>query len=410
MMFNGVRVKDRRKQLMIYAQFFAQFQMAEENVPLSQDQIRSDMVTKLLSYMIYHRGKNTSVQELAEVLWPDDRSDNPAGALKNLMYRLRNILKKTWGDRNFVITGKGSYQWNPELPVGVDAEEFEKLCTEAKEESDPEQKILKEKKAVALYKGRFLPEFSDEYWIMSLSVYYHSLFLSVVKELAALLEAENQFEEMERICRKAIEMDSLDEELHCCLLRAYIGGNKQSLAAEHYRETVELLYDNLGVRPSEDLQEIYDEMMKQLHDQEADLNVIQEELREAKEKRGAFYCEYGVFKKTYELEVRRAGRIGMSIYLSLITLHTEAKLEKGSVEYLSVMSGGMDQMQAVLLNSLRSGDVVTRYSTSQFLVMLPGCQYENARMVLDRINYNFYSIKKHAKVRIQYSLDELNLD
>ena len=57
MMFNGVRVKDRRKQHMIYAQFFAQFQMAEENVPLSQDQIRSDMVTKLLSYRIYHRGK-----------------------------------------------------------------------------------------------------------------------------------------------------------------------------------------------------------------------------------------------------------------------------------------------------------------------------------------------------------------
>lgn len=395
---------------MIYAQLFAHLQITEDGITLSQDQIRSDMVTKLLSYLICHRSKGSTVQELTEVLWPDDRSDNPAGALKNLMYRLRNILKKVWGDGEFVLTRRGSYQWNPELPVQVDAEEFERLCREAREEQKLDEKIQKECAAVELYQGKFLPDFSDEYWIMSMSVYYHSLYLAAVKELAGLLESTGQFEKMERICRKAVEMDQLDEELHCCLLKAYIGENKQNLAANHYRETVDLLYDNLGVRPSEELQAVYDEMMKQIHDQESDLNVIQDELKEEQKKRGAFYCEYGIFKKTYELEIRRAGRLGMAVYLSLVTLHPEKKMESGSAEYLSLLNTGMDQMQEVLLKSLRSGDVITRYSTSQFLVMLPGCQYENARMVLDRINYNFYSIKKHAKVRIQYSLDELNLE
>lgn len=395
---------------MIYARLFAHLEISENGKALSQDQIRSDMVTKLLSYLICHRGKGSTVQELTEVLWPDDRSDNPAGALKNLMYRLRNILKKAWGDGDFVLTGRGSYQWNPDIPLQVDAEEFERLCREAREEQSAEEKIQKEIEAVGLYQGRFLPDFSDEYWIMSMSVYYHSLYLAVVKELAGLLESAGRFEEMETVCRRAIEMDSLDEELHCCLLKAYIGENRQKQAAEHYRETVELLYDNLGVRPSEELQSVYDEMMKQLHEQESDLKVIQEELKEEKRKNGAFYCEYGVFKKTYELEVRRAGRLGLAVYLSLVTLHPEKKLEKGGREYLEIIKSGMDQMQEVLLHSLRSGDVITRYSASQFLVMLPGCQYENARMVLDRINTNFYEIRKHAKVRVQYSLDELDLE
>ena len=183
---------------MIYARLFAHLEISENGKALSQDQIRSDMVTKLLSYLICHRGKGSTVQELTEVLWPDDRSDNPAGALKNLMYRLRNILKKAWGDGDFVLTGRGSYQWNPDIPLQVDAEEFERLCREAREEQSAEEKIQKEIEAVGLYQGRFLPDFSDDSWIMSMSVYYHSLYLAVVKELAGLLESAGRFEEMER--------------------------------------------------------------------------------------------------------------------------------------------------------------------------------------------------------------------
>lgn len=395
---------------MIYAQLFTNLELTENDRKLSQEQIRSDMVTRLLSYLICHRNSSVTVTELTESLWPDDRSGNPAGALKNLMYRLRNILKKTWGDGEFVITGRGSYRWNAQHPVCVDAEEFERLCREAKNAEKTEEKTEKLLKAVGLYKGKFLPELADEYWIMSMSVYYHGLYLNAVKELSGLLAEAGRFEEMEEICRRAIELDPLEEELHCCLLKAYIGGNKQNLAAEHYRETVELLYDNLGVKPSDELQSVFEEMMKQLHEQEADLSVIQEELKEEKKRRGAFFCEYGVFKKIYELEVRRAGRLGMAVYMSLVTLYPESNTEKERDEYRALLNQGMDQMQEVLLSSLRSGDAVTRYSASQFLVMLPGCQYENARKVMDRINYNFYSIRKHARVRIQYSLDELDLD
>ena len=63
--------------------------------------------------------------------------------------------------------------------------------------------------------------------------------------------------------------------------------------------------------------------------------------------------------------------------------HTEVKLRKAGGIPVCHERREWTRMQAVLLNSLRSGDVATRYSMP-LLVMLPGCQYENARMGAER--------------------------
>ena len=394
---------------MLQVQLFDHFCMYDGTRTLDEESIRSEMVLKLLTYVICHRKKTLSVQELTEALWEEDKSNNPAGALKNLMYRLRNILKSVWPETDFIQTGRGSYQWNPQVEILVDAETFEQLCRPGREETSGER-IERELQAAGIYRGLFLPGLSDQYWITALSTYYHSLFLTTVKELAGYLEEERRYKELEEIAQRAIKLDMLDEELHCWLIKALIGENKQNLAAEHYHKAVELLYENLGVRPSKELQDTYEALMKQQHDYEMDIKLIQADLKEQTARKGAFYCEYGVFKKAYELEVRRAGRLGISVWLSLITLHPSAPLEKDSPAYRKVMNTGMEQMQRVLLQSLRQGDVVTRYSASQFIVLLPACQYENAQRVLERIQYNFYSVDKKARLKIQYSLDEMELD
>ena len=73
-------------------------------------------ITKLLSYIISHWNSNISVGELSDALWNDEESDNPANALKNLVYRARSILKKNFGQIEFIkpdvdiIAGTGIYQ------------------------------------------------------------------------------------------------------------------------------------------------------------------------------------------------------------------------------------------------------------------------------------------------------------
>lgn len=394
---------------MLQVQLFDHFCMSDETHMLDEKGIRSEMVLKLLTYMICHRDKVLSVQELTEALWEEDRSNNPAGALKNLMYRLRTTLKNVWPETDFIQTGRGSYQWNPQVELRADTEEFEKLCRSEDGETEKE-KLERQKKAARVYRGQFLSGITDQYWITALSAYYHSMYLNLVKELAEYLEKNRCYQELEELMQRAVKLDMLDEDLYCWLIRALIGENRQNLAAEYYHRAVEILYENLGVRPSKQLQDIYGELMRQQHEYETDIRVIQADLKEEEEKKGAFYCEYGVFRKAYELEVRRAGRMGISVWLSLITLHPSDNVEKNSSDYRKIINTGMEQMEQVLLESLRQGDVITRYSASQFILLLPSCQYENARKVLERIQYRFYSVDKKGRLKIQYSLDEMELN
>lgn len=389
-------------------QMFGEFRVSGNGGSLDDDKIRSEMMTKLLAYLFCHRRKKVTIQELGEALWHDDRSDNPIGALKNLMYRLRNILKKEWGDQEFIVTGRGTYSWNQEVPVWIDAEAFERSCKQAGTITDKNEKTDSYLEAVKLYKGTFLPKLSGEYWITSLSTYYHSLYLSTVKELASLLEEENRYDEMNVVCKKAIQLDALDEELHCYLIKALIGQNKQNLALEHYQKAVDLLYDNLGVRPSSELRAVYEELLKQKHAQELDLGNIQEELKSEDDGSGAFLCEYGVFKKSYHLELRRANRLGLPVYISLITMYPSIDVNVESEAYLKLINVGMDLMEKVLMDSLRTGDVISRYSGNQFIVMLPNCQYDSSQMIMKRIQNNFYSRDSRLRVKIRYSVDEID--
>lgn len=59
---------------------FGKFQISNENGILTVEKIHSEMLTRLLAYMVYNRNKSVTVQELVEVLWSEDESDNPAGA------------------------------------------------------------------------------------------------------------------------------------------------------------------------------------------------------------------------------------------------------------------------------------------------------------------------------------------
>lgn len=49
----------------------------------------------------------------------------------------------------------------------------------------------------------------------------------------------------------------------------------------------------------------------------------------------------------------------------------------------------MDDLENVLVKSLRRGDVVTRWDDSQFALILPGVDEQQAQSVLERIEKQF---------------------
>ena len=67
---------------MLEVSTLGKFSVVGGDAVLNDDILRSDMLKKLLIYILTHREHPITIQELAEALWQDEETDNPAGALK----------------------------------------------------------------------------------------------------------------------------------------------------------------------------------------------------------------------------------------------------------------------------------------------------------------------------------------
>ncbi len=368
---------------------------------------RSHKLWLILEYLITFRDKEITQNELIELLWGDDFTENPANTLKTLLHRLRNMLDELEyvPSKEMVIYTRGVYAWNPKLDCVIDTEQFTNYCELGDEATDPDEKILHYMNALSYYKGDFLPKSSLEPWVVPINTYYHSEYLRVVQTCVALLKEQGRSNDVLTICQQAVKIDPYEETLHCELMRAMLDTGAQQAALAHYEYVVDLFYSEFGINLSDSLTDLYREIIKTSNGIEVDLSVIRDKLQESDGYEGAFYCEYSLFKEIYRLENRSANRNGQSVYLCLMSVTDGHNQVMGNKKH---QNAAMTQLRRAIQYSLRQGDVFTRYSVAQYLILLPTISYENCEMVLKRIQRTFKAENPHSKVTLTYKLQPLN--
>lgn len=371
---------------------------------------RSRKMWNMLAFIVNHRDRPISQQEFIDNLWGDEDNQNPINALKTLLYRIRILiapLEQEYGEE-FILSQRGSYSWNSSVRCEVDTEIFEQLCRSVNSDSlsDMGRTEIYEK-IQDLYKGDFLPKLGMEFWVLPLCTHYHALYLSMAKRYAKLLERGSQHERMGEVCSKALAIDNFDEELHCLKIISLIRQGKDTDALAHYETATDQLYRNLGVRPSDAMRSLYTEIMDAQHTMETDLTVIQNQLKENNERPGAFVCEYGFFKLAYRLESRRALRSGLSVFLGLVTVSTDSDEQPK----LSALNDVMDKLLEMLRDGLRKGDIISRYSSAQYVIMLPALTFEDGDRVLNRVVGSFYRMgRRYQGFKLHYKLQQLEIE
>lgn len=389
----------------ILVRMLGRFEFSDGQRTLTQAEIHSDRVTKLAAYLILHSRRGCSFRELIDELWANDLSDNPVNALKNLMYRLRKILARIWPDTSFFLTVRGQYQWNPAIPLTTDVREFESRFQAAKDCPDGIEKRLRLVQAGEVYRGKFLEDLSGEYWILNAQTLYQRMFMEGAKMLARELEAEGDYAMLERMCMDVIARDPYDEEMHSYLLRSYMEQGMPVVADRHYWAMTRMMLENLGMEPSESLRKIHDEIMLRQNRRENDLDTIERALL-VERGGGACHCTFSEFRKIYELEARRQGRLESNIVLGRITL--EEQDEKRNRIEESPLRMVMLELEDILIHALRAEDVVARYSDCEFLVLLMDCSLKDTDRVIERIHFRTsMNTKRWKNVRISYSLKEM---
>ena len=382
------------------------FRIRVDGNVLTDEINRSQKLWNVLCYLIAHRERTVPQSEFIELFWPEENSANPTNALKTLLYRVHSLLEPLFGEGlEPILSQRGAYAWNPAIACEMDVDRFELLCRRAQDTALPAQKRMAlYEEAAEVYRGDYLPKLANQMWVVPISAHYHTLYLEAVKEYADLLEHAEKFEAMAELCTRASQLDPLDESLHTLIVRALLRQGKDSAALSHYEKATDLLYRNLGVRPSEELRALYREIMDVEERLETNLEVIQANLREAAQRPGAFVCEYGFFKEAYRLEARRSARSGACVHIALITV----SLPDGGVPPLGVLNTTMDQLLEVLVHNLRRGDVVSKYSGAQYVVMLPAANFEDSTMVVERIVNAFYRQHRRNFLKITYRIRELS--
>lgn len=373
---------------------------ADGTCAISDQNNRSKKVLTLLEYLIAFRTREISQNELIELLWPDDDSDEPANTLKTLLHRARSALDelgKGMG-KQAIICRRGTYAWNNACETIVDAEEFERHCHKAAS-SEGTEKLLHLLEAIKLYRGDFLPKTATELWAVPIVTYYHSMYLNSVHEAVELLTHQARFDEIIEICQQAVAIDPFDEQLHLSMIQTLMANGMQQQAMNHYSQVTELYLNKFGINPSPELTALYKEIVKAHKSTEMNLNIIRDELKESEILRGAFFCEYEFFKDIYRLQARAVVRSGGVVQIALMTVMDSGGHRLNQKQ----MAVTMGRLQDVIKASLRNSDVFCRFSVSQYLIMLPSASLEDSEMVLQRVSGNFRREYPHMNVLLHYT-------
>lgn len=390
----------------VKVQLFGKFTLTNGNRILNEETLHSKKLMRLLAYFIVNRDTILSHQKLIEVFW-EDETRHPEGALKNLMYRLRTVMREL-GDETYICTLPGAYRWNPEIDVETDYERFEELAARLRTVQtygEETGRICEE--ALACYRGNFSARIAEEPWLLSRTIWYQSLYMDITKTLCAVYQKAKKWDLLERLCNQALAVDAYDEEVHCWLLESLRGQKKYKLAAKHYERTAKLYYNNMGIRLTGRIQEIYQSLMRESGGATSSIAGVIRETRENGRPEGAYLCEYPVFRQVYRVEARRITRLGIAEYILMLTVRASGPEFPDESADLR-LGKAMDALERVICKYLRAGDVVSRYSPTQFIVMLPTCSYESGTGVAERIRRNFKRYAEKYRCEVAYELAELS--
>lgn len=389
----------------IYVRTLGGFSISAGDKEISDSNNQSKKPWCLLEYLVVFQKKDISPNELIEVIWADDPGVNPGGALKTLMFRCRKLLEPLGlPAQKLLIQQKGSYAWSPEYPTVLDIDEFEAVCSLVlgSEPSEEETALEQCLKGLELYRGDFLPKSEYESWVIPISAYYHSLYQKLVYKTIDLLMKKEDYARITSICQTAVGIEPFDEEFHYYLVYSLYKDGHTSQAIEEYNHTMDLFYNEFSISPSEHFKELYKTIRNQEQGINTNLDAIQDALRE-EASQGAFYCEYPVFHDLFQLECRAIERTGDSIYLCLLTVQGLA----GEVPKAPVLNKAMEHLYNSIHDSLRCSDVYTRYSITQYLILLPTVTADKGEMVLKRIVSHFRRLYNRKDILVDYKLQPI---
>lgn len=223
------------------------FELRQGTEPVA---IESGRIRSLIAWLALHADGPQPRQRVAAALWPESPEGQARTNLRNLIHQLRRVFPDI--DR-YLETGGSLLEWLPGAPLWVDAAEFERAFSAARDRGGLSSSL---EDALALYRGPLLPE-CYEPWIVDEQARVARLHLSGLEALLERYDEAEDFPNVRSISERILRHDPLSERAHRGRIAALAALGDRAGALRAYHECESLLAAELGVRPSRATQRVH---------------------------------------------------------------------------------------------------------------------------------------------------------
>lgn len=335
----------------------------------------------LLAYVGERGATRTSLQDALY----DRKKTDAANALRINATRLRKILTQAQLPEHAYITVDKNMYYLTE-PGGtadfqMDAVLLEQLWEQSQEETETSVRREVLEKACALYQGEFFPALSGEVWVENLRSRFQEVYFKCVQALCEILKQQEDYEKLVQVATEAMRLYPT-EEWAKLKMDGFVGLQKYTEAVEAYKDAVRGIFSEQGLAVSERMWERFRSLRQYMQNQPRNLENMKAWLCEEEWKPGAYCCSYPGFIDCYRMEARAAEREKRQGVLMICTIRDR---QGASVTEEEKLQEYMDKLDQVVCTTLRRGDIYTRYSREQILILVNDLKPEKAVLVENRI-------------------------
>lgn len=207
----------------------------------------------LLALLLLNANEAVSTDRLIDQLWGESRSTSATKVLQNYVSKLRRLLGE-----GVLITRPHGYELRVE-PGEVDVDRFNDLVADGRRSlaaGDPERAAAVLAEALALWNGPPLADFAFERFALADIERLDGLRLAALSER---IEADLQLGKHGALIGELeglVTRHPLQERLRGQLMLALYRSGRQAEALRVYQATRRVLVDELGIEPSQELQQL----------------------------------------------------------------------------------------------------------------------------------------------------------
>ncbi len=356
----------------VQIRMFGAFELVVNGQQITLDQWKSKKALTLLKYLAARAGEKIPSDVLVDLLWPDADLESAGPSLHTAVYNARRVIepeRNRKGRESRIRSSNGLYWYSMQEPDALDVKEFDAsvAASKAQRSIDPEASLTEALCALELYRGDFLSEFLYEDWTAALRETYREMYLETVAAAANILKEKKDHKGAVALLKAAISRDPFREELYQSAIENLIAADRYSEGMQLFKQCAEMLDEEFGLEPSEELRELVRKAKQPLSVLPKDLKAwVDGTANEV----GAFICNAPMFESMVDVERRRLRRHKRPFSLLSVT----TKDEKAGEEMLHALQ-----------KALRESDVICQWRDGQVMALLPNTDELGASVVTRRL-------------------------